>query len=130
MKLRNLELTLANVSRASGNKKLEVLSTSAIRSRNSDGSFGNVEGYAIECAANHGDTLKIKLPKTTEIEEKIADLRKNLDDDCLCEVSFKRLKLTPYAMKTASGDVISGVSAKAEDFESHVVDIDDDIDID
>lgn len=29
---------------------------------------------------------------------------------------FTNIKLTPYALKTSAGDVISGVSAKADDF--------------
>lgn len=48
--------------------------------------------------------------------DKIADLRNKLENDVEIEVGFTNIKLTPYALKTSAGDVISGVSAKADDF--------------
>ena len=59
--------------------------------------------------------MKVKFPISTA--EKIADLRNKLEKDVEIEIGFTNLKLTPYALKTNSGDVLSGVSAKADDFE-------------
>jgi hypothetical protein len=73
-----------------------------------------ITGYTITCSAYRGDELKIKFP--TNVADKIADLNQQLKNDIEIEVAFVNLKLTPYALKTKSGDVISGVSAKADDF--------------
>ena len=69
----------------------------------------------MDCSAYRGDTLKVKFPVT--VESKINKLKKLLYDDVTVEISFSGLKLTPYAMIAKDGSLISGVSAKADDFE-------------
>ena len=116
MKLRNIRLTLANVAKTPNSKIMEVIGTGIIRERLVDGTYSDkVIGYTLECSANKGDTLKVKFPANTK--EKIEKITTLLQDDMLVEVSFVNLKLTPYAMLTKEGGVLSGVSAKADDFE-------------
>ena len=130
MKLRNVRLTLANVARTTNAKTMEAISVGSIKVRLDDGTYSDeITNYTIDCAAYRGDTLKVKFPVT--VADKIAALKKHLDDDALVEISFSGLKLTPYAMKANDGSVLSGVSAKADDFELHVktLDLDDEIDL-
>lgn len=117
MKLKNVRMTMANVARTTNAKSMEVISTSVIQKRNdSNTGFTNeIEGYAVDCSAYRGDTLKVKFPVT--VEAKINKLKKLLYDDVTVEISFTGLKLTPYAMLGKDGSLISGVSAKADDFE-------------
>lgn len=116
MKLRNVRLMLANVARTTNSKSMPVNSVGVIYSQDANGNrTDEVIGYTITCAAYRGDELKIKFPIT--VADKISDLRNQLENDVEIEIGFTNLKLTPYALKTNSGDVLSGVSAKADDFE-------------
>lgn len=117
MKLKNIRITMANVARTTNAKSMEVIATSVIQKRNeSNTGFTNeIEGYAVDCSAYRGDTLKVKFPVT--VEAKINKLKKLLYNDATVEISFTGLKLTPYAMLGKDGSLISGVSAKADDFE-------------
>lgn len=130
MKLRNVRLTLANVARTTNAKTMEAISVGSIKVRLDDGTYSDeIANYTVDCAAYRGDTLKVKFPVT--VADKIATLKKHLDDDVLVEVSFTGLKLSPYALKANDGSVLSGVSAKADDFELHVktLDFDEEIDL-
>ena len=130
MKLRNVRLTLANVARTTNSKAMEVTNVGTIKTRQEDGTYSNeISNYTVDCAAYRGDVLKVKFP--LDVAEKIAKLKNHLENDELVEISFKGLKLTPYAMKANDGSVLSGVSAKADDFEIHVKewDIDEDIEL-
>ena len=117
MKLRNIRLTMGNIARTTNAKSMEVIATSVIQKRNDSntGFTDEIEGYAVDCSAYRGDTLKVKFPVT--VEAKINKLKKLLYDDVTVEISFSGLKLTPYAMLGKDGTLISGVSAKADDFE-------------
>lgn len=116
MKLKNLHLGLNSVARTTSSRTMEVISISEIKKRNElNTAYTNeTDGYAIECCAYKGDTLKIKFPVT--VAEKISELNTLLEQDMTVDISFTGLKLTPYAMKVADGSVLSGVSAKATDF--------------
>ena len=130
MKLRNVRLTLANVARTTNSKTMEVIQVGTTKVRLDDGTYSDeIVNYTVDCAAYRGDTLKGKFP--VDVAEKIAVLRKHLENDELVEIGFKGLKLIPYAMKANDGSVLSGVSAKAEDFEIHVVesDLEDEIEL-
>ena len=129
MKLRNVRLSLGNVAKTTNSRKMEVIGTSVIRQRLEDGTYTDKAiGYALECAAYRGDTLKVKFPET--VKEKVDKISALLQEDMLVEVSFTNLKLTPYAMLTRDGSVLSGVSAKADDFEYTTQELDVDVDID
>ena len=130
MKLRNLRLTLSSVARTANSKTMEASNVTPRRCRLKDGTFSDeLEGYDVECVANRGDTLKIKLPLT--VEEKVKTLKEHLLNDHLVELSFTGLKLFAYAMNGHNNSTLSGVSGKADDFEIHVrTDIDFDVDID
>lgn len=108
---------MGNVARTTNSKSMEVIATSVIQKRNDSntGFTDEIEGYAVDCSAYRGDTLKVKFPVT--VEAKINKLKKLLYDDVTVEISFSGLKLTPYAMLGKDGTLISGVSAKADDFE-------------
>lgn len=115
MQLKNLKLTLTNVTGTANAKTLPVNATSVIHTRDANGSWSeDISGYALECSAYRGDTLKVKLP--LDVKEHIDELNKLLENDMLVEVSFVGLKLIPYAMKSQNGNILSGVSAKATDF--------------
>lgn len=115
MKLRSLKLFLGNIARTTNSKSLPVNSIGNIYETDENGNRSDtIVGYTINCATNKGDEIKIKFPMS--VEEKITDLKRQLENDVEIEISFTNLKLTPYALKTKSGDVISGVSGKADDF--------------
>ena len=114
MKLKNVRLTLANVNRTTNAKDMEAIEVTVNRVRNEDGSMGrDVDSYSIECAAYH-DTLKVKVGK--ELATKVTALQDALNDDVTVMVTFEGLKLKPYAMIGSDGKLLSGVSAKADDF--------------
>jgi len=124
MRLKNVRLTLANIARTSNSRTLEVISAGKSMKRDDSGNITTELDYPyIECAANRGDTIKVKFP--VDLADKVDDLRKQVEEnDDIINISFSKLKLTPYAMKTASDTVLSGISAKAEDFtiESSIAD--------
>ena len=114
MKLKNVRLTLANVNRTTNAKDMEAIEVSVNRVRNEDGTMGkDIESYSIECAAYH-DTLKVKVGK--EHAAKVTALQDALSNDLTVMVIFEGLKLKQYAMIGADGKLLSGVSAKADDF--------------
>lgn len=115
MKLKNVRLVLGNVARTTNAKTLPVNSVGTIYEMDENSKpTEKITGYTVTCSAYRGDELKIKFP--LEVASKIDELKKQLENDVEIEISFSKLKLTPYALKTKSGDVISGVSAKADDF--------------
>lgn len=123
MNLRNVRLTLANVARTTNAKTMDVINVGTVRVRLEDGNYSNeISNYTVTCAGYRGDSLKIKFPVT--VAEKITELKKHLENDELVEISFKGLKLTPYALKANDGSILSGVSAKADDFEIFVKELD------
>ena len=114
MKLKNVRLTLANVNRTTNAKDMEAIEVTVNRVRNEDGSMGrDVDSYSIERAAYH-DTLKVKVGK--ELATKVTALQDALNDDVTVMVTFEGLKLKPYAMLSSEGKLLSGVSAKADNF--------------
>lgn len=115
MKLRSIALTLANVARTSNARTLEAVNAGIQKKRDGNGTLTGETDFAyIECAARRGDILKIKFP--AELSDKVLDLNRLLERDEILELSFKNLRLTPYALKAQDGSVLSGVSAKADDF--------------
>lgn len=115
MKLRNVRLMLANVARTTNEKTMAVNSTGTIKERGEDGTISDkITGFKIDCAAYRGDTLTVKFPPT--VADKITELEKMLEKDASVEIGFINLKLTPYALKANDGSVLSGISAKADDF--------------
>lgn len=115
MKLKNVRLVLGNVARTTNAKTLPVNSVGTIYKMDDNGKpTEEIIGYTITCSAYRGDELKVKFP--IEVADKFNELKKQLENDVEIEISFTKLKLIPYALKTQSGEVLSGVSAKAEDF--------------
>lgn len=116
MKLKNIRLGISNVNTTTNKKDFEVAETSVNRIRNEDGSIGkDFDSYSIHCLAYKGDILKVKVPKA--LSDKVTALSDALSDDVIVSVTFTNLKLKAYALKGSDGSVISGVSAKADDFE-------------
>lgn len=114
MKLRNLKLVLANVAGKNSAGGLLANGVSELREKDENGKYTKLIGYAVECAVNRGDSLKVKFPLS--IEQHFLKLKEMLDADMIVEIGFTNLKLTPYALKAQDGSVLSGVSAKADDF--------------
>lgn len=117
MMLKELRLTLASVARTSNAKGMEVASVAPIYGRDETGTTTDtVTGYSVNCSGNRGAIIKVKFPVT--VKEKWEDLKNRLDTaDVLITIGFKGLKITPYALTSKDGRLISGVSAKADDFE-------------
>lgn len=115
MRLKNVRLTLANVARTTNAKSMEVNSVGKVNKRDDAGNPTNVVDYVYaDCAAYRGDTLRVKFPSS--LEHKIDALKNKLEDDVEISISFEKLKLLAYALRANDGSVLSGVSAKAEDF--------------
>lgn len=115
--LRNLRVGLANVAPTTNAKGLVV---NGVREAYETDANGNrtdiVKEYIIDCAGYRGATLPVKFP--VSIKDKFLSLKHDLDtSDVMVTISFKNLKLTPFALLTKQNTVLSGVSAKADDFE-------------
>lgn len=113
MKLRNVDLSIENIARDSENGALNAIEASALYDY-ADGK--RIVGYAINCEANHRDTIKVKLPCNELISDKISDLKIRLEKADYVRVAFTNILFKAYAMKNEVGNVISGVSASADDF--------------
>lgn len=115
MKLRSLSLTLANVARTSRDNTLEAVNAGIQKKRDENGGFTEEREFVyVECAVRRGDLLKVKFP--AELSDKIVGLQHLLESDEIINISFVNLRLIPYAMTGNNGSIISGVSAKADDF--------------
>lgn len=116
MKLRNVRLTLANIATKTSARSLPVNELGVIKERGEDGKIipDRISGYSVTCAARR-DTITVKFP--LDVKEEWEKLKELIDDDIYTEISFEGLVLTPFALKTASGDILSGVSAKARTFQ-------------
>lgn len=126
MKLRNVHIALGNIARTTNSKSLEAIGARELKKRNPDGSWDpNPIGYAIDCAVRRGDTQTVKFPLS--VADKIATLQEHLKDNVQVNITFSGLKLSLYDMKTSNGELLAGVSAKADDFEMEIIhpDIDD-----
>ena len=116
MRLKNLRLNLSNVARTTNSRTMPVNETSIIYSTDEEGNYTKtIAGYTVSCSAYHGDELKIKFP--VSVQSKIAKLNERLENDIETSITFTELKLKAYAMKGTTGNIISGVSASADDFE-------------
>ncbi len=115
MKLRNLRLTLANIASNTSARSLPVNELGVIKERGEDGKPipDRIIGYSVTCAARR-DTITIKFSST--VKEEWEKLKELIDNDIYTEISFEGLVLTAYSLKSASGDIVSGVSAKAQSF--------------
>lgn len=115
MKLKNVKMMLGCIARTTNSKELDVIRTGKNYKRDENGNIlEEIDYLYVECACRNGDSIKIKFP--LEVEEKINELSKLLENDFTVSISFTGLKLTPYALKKADGNILSGVSGKADDF--------------
>lgn len=116
MLLKNLKLNPVNISKLGSTGQLEAIGTAIGRKQTEDGRWTREPAnYIVECSAFHGDVLKIKLPLSVHEDfQKLVELLKTEDT---VKLQFTNLEIKPYAMRTASGTFLSGVSAKAESFQ-------------
>lgn len=116
MKLRNVRLTLANIAPTTNAKSLVVNEVAEIKERGEDGKPipDKTIGYSCTCMARR-DSITVKLP--LDVKEEWERLKELLENDALVEISFTDLKLTPFALVSSSGQLLSGVSAKAKSFQ-------------
>ena len=116
MQLRNLHLFPANISKLGRTGRLEAVGTGTGRKQNEEGRWTREpQCHIVECASFHGDTLKVKIP--LEPCEEFEKLEKIIRDGKTAVISFSGLTIKPYAMTTAAGTFLSGVSAKADGFQ-------------
>lgn len=114
--LRNLHLNLSTVARTTNAKSMPVNGVSEIYERDENGQkTEQLKNLVIDCSGYRGATLSVKFP--VEIKDKFDDLKKQLENDVTIEIAFTGLKLTAYSLKANDGSVLSGVSAKADDFD-------------
>lgn len=116
MKLKNVRLSLPNVARTTNSKSMPVNEVGEVHKMDKETGkpTDEIEALTVTCTAYRGDHLKIKFPVT--VKEKWEQLKAELENDIDIEISFTNLKLTAYAMKSDAGSVLSGVSARADDF--------------
>jgi hypothetical protein len=113
--LKNLRLSLSNVARTGNSKTLEVIGARETYKTDATGNrTDEVQNLVVDCSGYRGATLSIKFELT--VKSKFDELRRLLENDAIIEIQPVGLKLNAYAMKGADGSVISGVSAKADDF--------------
>lgn len=117
MFLKNLRLSISNVARTANARTMAVNSVGEIHATDKETGrpLDEIIGYSITCSAYRGDELKVKFPVT--VKEKWEQLKTALESDINIEISFISLKLTAFALKTETGNVISGIIGKASDFE-------------
>ena len=129
MKVQNLDVQLPAVSGNPRSKSLEVANVGSLYEKDASGkNTENLIGFYVNCFARRGDTLKVKFP--LEVESKIRQLNQLIDKDKVVSITFTALRLKPYAFKGANGSVVSGVAAKADDFEIEIPLGQDDFEID
>ncbi len=116
MKLRNVRLTLANIAPTTNAKSLVANEAGVIKEKGEDGKLipDRIGGYSVSCTARR-DSITIKFP--LDVKEEWEKLKELLENDVLVEISFTDLKLTPFALVSSSGQLLSGVSAKAKSFQ-------------
>lgn len=115
MQLKNLRLSIANVNTVPNKKDFDIIDITPNRVRQEDGTYGkDVESYSLCCCVYHGDILKVKVEK--EHLTKITEIKDALRENATVSAVFSNLKLRAYAMQGSDGKVISGISAKADDF--------------
>lgn len=127
MQIENLRITMASVARTPDATDMELNKVGKVYKRDEHNNPTSELDYLYaECAANKGDSLRVKFPK--ELESKIDELKAFLDDDVAVNIAFEKLKLKSYKFRRTDGEVLTGVSGKADDFtivSSVVDDIDD-----
>lgn len=115
MKLRNVRLTLANIAPTTNAKSLVVNEVAEIKERGADGkATEKTIGYSATCMARR-DTITVKF--SLDVKEEWEKLKRLLENDVLVEISFTDLKLTPFALVSSSGQLVSGIAARAQSFQ-------------
>lgn len=115
MKLQSLRLGLSNIARTTNTKTLPVIRATKNYDRDNEGNVTeNVKEYVVECGTRMYDTIKIKFPPSLKAE--IEKLEQMLENNMLVEIGFTNLKLTPYALESKNGSLISGVTGRASGF--------------
>lgn len=127
MKLKNLNLSLANVNTSPDRQDMEVVETSVNRVRIENDTLGrDIQDFSLHCLVRRGDILKVRVSK--ELASKVTKLTDALNQNSRVFVTFSGLAIKAYAMRgTGEYAINSGVSARADDFEYVVQDGDDDI---
>lgn len=117
MTLNNVRLSITNIAPHVQDKELEVVGTGTTQERDTNNQL-KVIGYTLTCSCYRGESIKVKLPLSDEIKQKLEKIQALLDSqEVSIMASFINIKLKLYAMTGSDGRVISGVSAKADDFD-------------
>ena len=119
MLLKDVRLTLANIVSDSSKETVQVVSARPDTDKDSV-----IIGYRLEIATRRCSKNPVKLPNTAEVKKNIEAIDKLLKKQDFVEVKLEEPVIRLYAM-LSSGNLISGVSIKAQGFE--IVDNDDDL---
>ena len=119
MLLKDVRLTLANIVSDSSKETVQVVSARPDTDKDSV-----IIGYKLEIATRRCSKNPVKLPKSDENKAAVEALDKLLKKQDYVEVKLKEPVIRLYAM-LSNGNLISGVSIKADGFE--IVDSDDDL---
>ena len=84
-----------------------------------DKETGAIEAYDIVCVGAKGSNYSIRVPYSPENKEKVASLQKGLNKDEIIRIipDPESLSIKAYAFLGDKGNLISGVSVKADTFE-------------
>lgn len=112
MRLENLLIVQKNIFQ--NPNSIPVVSVGKYKNYSSNNTdFKSFDGYTITVVTRKQDTLKIKLPLSTS--EVITKITTSLACDKNVYVCFPDIKFKAYALKADNGNIVSGVSAKADD---------------
>jgi len=84
-----------------------------------DKKSGTIEAYDIVCIGAKGSNYSLRVPFSPENKEKVSALQKELIKYEVVRIvpDPDTLKISAYAFLGEKGDLISGISVKAETFE-------------
>jgi hypothetical protein len=126
MSLQQLHLTSQSIAEKPSARDHQVIDVKVTHKFNSETNQATeeIDKLSIVILGYKGSTPAIKLP--VELSDKVLDLKEKLDSDSIIRVTFDKLKVRAYALINDKGQLISGVSCSAEDFEiSHLDELED-----
>lgn len=122
MSLQQLHLSSQSIAEKPSARDHQVIDVKITHKFNSETNqtTEEIEKVSIIILGYKGSTPAVKLP--IELADKVADLKQKLDSDSIIRVNFDKLKVRAYALINTKGELVSGVSCSAEDFEISTLD--------
>lgn len=111
MKLNDIRLSLANINRREKDSTCECIGVSFLKDiKDPD----VVKGYKFECAGVRGSTFDIKTDNSEENKEVFDKIEKILKKEEDVKIIAEELTVKAYALINEKGNLLSGISAKAD----------------